>query len=404
MADAENVNLADRFRADLGDIPGQASPQRSLAVMANIILGALPSIVQVLHAIPDDQLTRPARNVIARRLIERADQLVAVRAVAEEQEARAAHEHTVPIISRLPPEHPDNAVNDIPQARTYKLQDFGGTAEDKVDCLNWLARILRLGQQNHLTYPVIIGLLERHSTGSAAQMVSDAMRANQTLEEIVRALEVRYSGLQHPQSARIAVNAIVRIKDEDGKLESISVLADKIKKLSFMATRLTRLPAAQLIEENELAKANLMRCLVTNIHTELVDKIHVRRVTSGPEYTYTGLIAEIEDLERRARAYGHVGFRDEPSDETAEKAAKVAEATIQQSEVVKLMTEMSLKQTENMEEVVKMVKQFDTRTTGTRPKSDRSFDRNRDRSYDRYRDRSNERDRGRTPNRETNNE
>jgi hypothetical protein len=255
-------------------------------------------------------------------------------------------------------------VHVVPEARTYKLQDFGGNTEDKISCLNWLSRILGLGQQRNLSHAVILQLIERHTIGSAAQVVSDNIRAGDDLEECVRTMEVRYAGLQHPVSARVSVNAIKR---EDG--QKIGDLADKIKQLSFMASHLILDRAEQMKQEYDLASSNLLRCLAPTLRIAITERMRQRNIEGALPYTYTALTAEIEDLEKRNKALSKLKFDQDAVDE-AVKHAKEPNATPSEliidnnveSETVRVMKEIGKNQTKSMDTLVKYMQQLRPRS------------------------------------------
>ena len=370
MAAPNPAVAADHFVED--DVVGvNATPNELVAAMANLICGVVPSVVEILHAIPDNVMDVGARNVIVAVLNQRSAQAHLIREHAVAHEARASHEHVIPLITALPDIPVAQQVNNVPEARTYRLQDFGGNKDDKISCLNWLARIMHLATQQNLSHAATLSLLERHTMGSAAQVVSDSIRAGGSLEECVRTLEVRYAGLQHPESARVSVNAIKR---EDN--EKVGELADRIKQLAFMATRLTRPHDEQMMKENDLASTNLQRCLSPAMRTAIAERVRQRNIEGALPYTYTALTAEIEDLEKRNKALGKLKFDQDAVAEAVKKAEQVTTSsdnvTEPETDTIRLMKEANSVQAKGFENMISYMKQM-------RPyeRSDKSRERNK---------------------------
>jgi hypothetical protein len=356
------------FRDAIAEVDDQSTPQACMAAIANQLVGLTPAIAEIVQAIPNEVMNQDAKNVIINRLNDRVNNAILIRDRAIAQENRAFHEHVIPLISEIPIANPPNMVHEVPEARLYKLLDFGGDDDDKITALAWLSRLLRLGEMRHLSHDAILGLLERHTTGSAAQVVSESNRARLGLTECVRALEVRYADLQHPDSARIAVNAMDRTDKE-----SIGQLADRIKRLAFMATRLTLDRDEQMRQEEDLASTNLIRCLRPVIRKAITDKISSRRVAGTIEYTYPALTAQCEDLEKREDAMKRLNFKDAAVKEAVKKiteleteakelkeredTATVALPTTEAGETVRLLKELAIKQDKQIGEITKFVQQ-----------------------------------------------
>jgi hypothetical protein len=200
------------------------------------------------------------------------------------------------------------------------------------------------------------------------------------LEELIRALEIRYAGLQHPESARIAVNVTTRGKDENGKEETLGHLSDRIRQLCFMATRLTQDRDEQLKQEEELCKSNFLRCLPVSIRNKIGTTIETRRMGGFPEYGYPILTSECEKIEKTEKSYTKVAFN-EKAIAAAVKTDKVgvvtegadgSQSASADSETVRLVKEMNDKNTAQMTELMKFIQGFNTQQG--RPE-------NRDRRY-----------------------
>ena len=244
---------------------------------------------------------------------------------------------------------------------------------------------MRLGEEKRLSPPIILKLLERHTLGSAGQVVSDTLRADGSLTDCVRALEVRYASLQHPDSARVAIGNVRR--DDD---EAMGDLSDRIKKLAFMSTRLVRPRPEQMKQEMELASLNLLRCLTSAIRTEMSDRIRERRMMGIPDYTYAALTAELEDLESRKKAFNKVQIAEDALDKAAQEAKLIRDGQAvprsePENETVKTLKELVSKQDQKLIEVIKQMGQRDYKTNNSKG------------SYNSAQSRNNSGSRGRSP-------
>jgi hypothetical protein len=205
------------------------------------------------------------------------------------------HEEAIPLLTQLPI---DGLINVMPSTRDHKVPDFTGDNTDKRPCQDWLAMIMDIAESATLSYDCTIKLMARHSAGAAGRTVREGIRIKLPLREIVRRLEVRYSGLMHVDTARLLCNSTTLKSNE-----SLGQLAERLHTQAYMATRLQLDHVQQVKDQEELATTNFLRCLSEDLRTHINDRIKGRRLTGLPPYTYGTLCAEVDELQKRTEAY-----------------------------------------------------------------------------------------------------
>ena len=272
-------------------------PNAAMCAFANEMLRALPTWNRVVRNLPDAQMNAAERDLAMAQFTDFTRVATVLRHDAYQSDQRVQNEAITPIVTRV---KLDGTVNAMPDLRQYKMPDFTGVVGETTVCLNWLSRLMRMAEEENLTQAAARKLLERHSTGKASDLITEAIRLDTPLITLIRTLEVRFASLSHPDQARETCNNLTRNKGE-----TIGELAARIHRHAFMACRLDKHTRAE--NEQALSRDNFLRCLYPDVRSTLQQTISTRAFSGLPSMTLTDLIAEAEKIEVNQKAFRRNG-------------------------------------------------------------------------------------------------
>ena len=284
----------DNYVARTVTAPGQ---QESVAALANQVTQMGNLIGKLIAKVPDGDLTVPEKTLMNVEVNVMTAQASQIRTAGDDAIVQYKLENEVPIVTRIPPVQlpaadGGEAPDDLPELKSYKLEDFKGET-GKTDCLTWLSKLMEVAETKKLTPKQIKQLIVRHSGGAVSQVLDALKRSNAQLEEVVRTLEVNYAGLQSTEAARAKVDSATRKPDE-----TILVFGQRVRMLAFMASRLSTEAVKQ---ELELTKSAVTRCLTVSVKATLNERIKARRLQGAPEMQLMSYLSAIEDIEEMRR-------------------------------------------------------------------------------------------------------
>ena len=198
----------------------------------------------------------------------------------------------------------DHDQNEVPEMRMYRLEDFKGDREkctkDSYVCLDWLNRVMRLGDTRNLTHNAITRLIQLHATHEAGRTVRNAVADGKTLTQIVVDLEVNYSGLMLPD---LALEKCKSMQRRDS--EHIRAFGERIRLMAEMATRnRPNMQAASL----ELARDSFFVALRPSLKNELQAKLTDRRRQGEGDPSFTEIVNEAHGIDE-IRSTSEKNFR-----------------------------------------------------------------------------------------------
>lgn len=200
---------------------------------------------------------------------------------------------TLQPMTRLPAAGFGAAVN-IANIRLNTIKPFGGVGEEPREVIRWLGKILELARTHALANDPIITLLIHASTGEVTDFITELREEGNTLDEIIKALELRYGDLCLPEEAVVKCNSLVRRPDE-----SLPSFLDRLRHLAKMAKRMIDNDADRRAATNQLIEANIRRVLPNVVRNALEERILVRTRMGLPPFSTREIEKECIELEKK---------------------------------------------------------------------------------------------------------
>ena len=280
---------------------GKHNPHQILGAMANAMQNLTHSLGTTLHGLAPANAAESDRIDDAVRALNDMG-LVSQMAMAHSDDGVgvAGRATRVPLCTNLHlPPRVGLPAETMPQPRDYRIADFSGAPNEKgnskVDCLDWLRKVMNLARGRQMTAPFVLQLIERHTTGGASTVVGEAAREDpDSLEGVVRALEMRYGSLRFPEQAEMMCHTLVRQPKE-----SITQLGSRIRAHAYMASR--QKPDA-VHQEMLLSRSTLLRVIPFYVRTDIEYKERMSALQGAAQLTFGELLVETENTETRMKA------------------------------------------------------------------------------------------------------
>lgn len=175
-------------------------------------------------------------------------------------------------------------------SREYHLSAFSG---GPYSCKTFLREAVRLGKDNGLTHKACKRLILRHTRDEAREIVNNEMREeNAPLEDVVRALELRFMGLVDPDIAKAQMYRITRQPNE-----GLHSLQRRLSDRGQMACR--NLPGHEkLPEEQRLVQSRFLSLLSPPIRNTLRERQKMKLATGQEQYHLMQLVEEAIIIEQ----------------------------------------------------------------------------------------------------------
>jgi hypothetical protein len=222
-----------------------------------------------------------------------ADGIKDTRDILLQQADQAAAARLVTPMTTVYEETADMDIDQLPEMRTYRLEDFKGDREkcekEAYTCLDWLTRVLTIAENNQLTHQAALRLIGQHAIQDAGRTVRNALRDGKGLLEVILELEVNYSGLRHPDLALEDCRRMVRREKE-----TLRAFGERVRHLAEMATRNRPMPADAA---RELAKDSFMAALEPSVKLELKARMAARSRMGEPPPDFNTFMAEAHQID-----------------------------------------------------------------------------------------------------------
>ena len=195
----------------------------------------------------------------------------------------------------------DHSVDDVPDMRSYRLEDFKGDREkctkDSYACIDWLTRAVKLGDNKHWSHKCLTDVIQLHATHEAGRTVKNALADNKTLTELIIDLETNYSGLVHPD---LALEHCKNMSRKEG--EAIRGFGERIRLMAEMACRTRGTPELKISAALELARDSFFTAIRPSLKNELRAKLDVQRRLGEREPTFTEIVSEAHKMDETRAA------------------------------------------------------------------------------------------------------
>lgn len=188
-------------------------------------------------------------------------------------------------------------------SREYHLKEFrGGTDKDKAaGCKAFLQDAVRLGKDHRLSHQACKRLINRHTVDEPKEIVANEMRDDDVpLENVVRALELRFMGLVDPDKAKSQMYAITRKHKED-----LNSLQRRLCDRAQMACR--QIPGQEKLRaEHTMVKDRFLALLSPSIRNILREREKMRQAIGQEQYQLVELVEEAVVIETDQEEDGNV--------------------------------------------------------------------------------------------------